>query len=192
MEKSSRLSRIGQHGVVRALATLWSILISFVVVVSFLAIVYFVGGREFYLWVNSVTWQETQCEILKATYDRQEKGEVGSSSVKISFKTIVSYRFKTDFGSYRGNRYNFSLWRTSLRSVRNDFKYLSSSKHLPCYYNPRQPEQSVISRQFQTDFLWMLIPLLSLGPFAYIALTNILSKFRRPKKVKTFLPKRRL
>jgi hypothetical protein len=157
MEKSSKFSRAGQHPFVRALATLWSVLISLSIVFSFLAIMFFTGGREFSLWLSSVSWQETQCEILKATYDRREKNQAGSGSVDISFKTIVSYRFQTDFGAYRGS----------------------------CY---RKPTQSVISRGFQSDFFWMLIPLLSIGPFAYMALMSILGKFRPPKKVKSFLP----
>jgi len=186
------IGRVGvgfrQSRIAAAMAWLWSIFVSLVVVVGVVAILYFVGGRDIALWTSSYTWQPAQCEILKATYDRKETSEAGSTSVKISWRTVVKYQFRDDYGHYTGNRYDFSLWRTSLSKVRKNHAHLSSSKYIPCYYNSRNPQQSVISRKFPADLLWTLVPLLSLGPFAYMAFMNILSKLRRPKKVKRFLP----
>ncbi len=178
-----RQSRMGA-----ALAWLWSVSISLIVIAGFLVVIYFVGGRNIALWIGSATWTPAQCEILKATYDRRETSEAGSTSVKITWRTVVKYAFSNDDGHFTGNTYDFGYWRTSLRKVRKNHAHLSSAKYVPCYYNSRNPQQSVISRKFHPDFLWTLIPLLSLGPFAYMAYTNILSKGRRPQKVKSFLP----
>ena len=159
--------------IVKALKTLWSVFFSLIVVVSFCAIMYFLGAKDLALWAYSQTWDETQCEIKLATYDRQERTKTGSTSTDITFKIITSYTYRDDYGSYRGDRFHFDNWRTSYQSVKKDYAYLSSKTYLPCFYNPRNPELSVIDRSFQLSFLRLLIPLLSIGPFAYMALTYL-------------------
>jgi hypothetical protein len=159
---------------ITALRTLWAVFSSLVVIVGFCVIMYFTGAKDFALWVYSHTWQETQCEIRLASYDRRESSKSGSSSTNITFKIVTSYTYRDDYGSYRGDRYHFEPWRTSYQSVKQDFSHLKSNTYLPCFYSARFPELSVIDRSFQSSFLWMLIPLLSIGPFAYLALRYLL------------------
>lgn len=152
------------------LDTLWGIFCSLLVIAGFAGVMYFTGAKELALWASAKSWEETKCEIKLATMDRQEHKKVDSTFVKKSFRTVTKYDYVIDEGSFKGNRYNFERFRSPYKTVKTDFDYLTSAKKLPCYYNPRQPEQSVIDRSFRTTFAWLLVPLLSIGPFAYMAL----------------------
>lgn len=172
---------------------LWGVFSSLLIIVAFAVIMYFTGARDTVLWLNAKTWEQTHCEIDQVYSGRREKTEAGSTSVSISFKISASYRYRTDYGSFSGNRYDFKgILRSSYRSVKQDLQYLRTNPTVPCYYNPRKPEQSVINRGFQLDFLIMLLPLCTLGVFAYMALQSLLNRFGinkliQPKK-RGFLP----
>ncbi len=175
-----------------ALSWVWSVFFSLLVIGTFLAIMYFTGARETWLWLNAKTWEQTQCEINQVYSGRKESTKAGSTSVKISFKVSASYTYHNEFQSFTGSRYDFrGIFTSSYQSVKDDLHYLRSNSIVPCYFNPRKPEQSVINRGFQLDFLIMLIPLFPLGMFAYMALSSLLSKlgFNRlfQKKPKRFL-----
>jgi len=179
--------------VISALNWLWSVFASVLVIAAFILVMYFTGARETGLWLNAMTWEQTQCEIDQVYSGRQESTETGSTSTSVSFKVSAAYRYQNDFGAYVGNRYDFrGMFRSSYQSVKKDLDYLRNNSSVPCYYNPRKPEQSVINRGFQTDFLIALIPLFTLGLFAWMALHSLLGKFGisklfRPKK-RSFLP----
>ena len=163
--------------IVLVLNWLWSVVLSLVIIGGIVGILYFTGARETWLWLNAMTWEQTQCEIDRVYNGRQERTEgAGSTSVKISFKVSASYRYRNDFGAYVGRRYDFKRFRGSFQSVKKDLNYLRSNATVPCYYNPRKPEQSVINRGFQTSFFFILIPILSLGIFAYMMFLNLLQK----------------
>jgi len=179
-----------------ALNWLWSVFVSLLVIVAFLAILYFTGARDTWLWLNSMTWDKTQCEINQVFSGRKENTETGSTSVSVSFKVSATYSYNTDYGSFVGNRYDFrGIFRSSYQAVKNDLNYLRSNSTVPCYYNPGKPEQSVINRSFQADFLIALIPFLSLGAFPHMAICSLARKFgikKTTERVKRgFLPDRR-
>lgn len=172
---------------------LWSVLFSLLVIGAFVGIMYFTGARETWLWLTAKTWEQTQCEIDSVYSGRQEKTEgAGSTSVSISFKVSASYRYRNDFGAFTGRRYDFRAFRSSYQSVKKDLDYLRSNSKVKCYSNPRRPEQSVINRDFQNTMLIMLVPLFSMGGFAYLALASLLEKFGITRlfqrKQKRFLP----
>ena len=179
--------------VASVLSWLWSVFVSLLVIVTFITVLYFTGARETWLWLNAQTWEQTQCEIDHVYSGRKEKTSAGSTSVEVSFQVSASYRYQTDYGSFIGNRYDFKgIFPSSYQAVKEDLNYLRSHPRVPCYFNPRKPEQSVINRGFQNDFLIMLIPLFSLGLFAYMAFTSLLTTLGIRKlwqtKPKRFLP----
>lgn len=171
----------------------WRVVTSLLVITAFVAVMYFTGARETFLWLNAMTWQETQCEIDAVYSGRRESGKSGSKSGSVSFKVSASYRYRNDYGRFVGSRYDFKgMFGSSYQSVQNDLHYLRNNARVPCYYNPRKPEQSVINRQFQIDSLIMLLPLFTLGLFAYMALCSLMRmlgirRLVQPKK-RGFLP----
>jgi len=164
------------------------------VVCGFCAIMYFVGAKDFALWAYAKTWSQATCEIKLATYDRRWTGEsVSGSGGSPSFTIITSYTFwDKNENQYRGNRFHFEPWPTGYKAFKKDKNYLTSSTHLPCYYSKNNPELSVIDRSFQLFFLFLLVPLLSIGPFAYISLrylyANSVGKLLPQPRTKRFLP----
>lgn len=169
---------------------LWRVFAALLVIVSFIAILYFTGARETWLWLNAKTWEEAQCQIDQVFSGRKEKPATGSTSWSVRFKVSASYRYRTDYGAYVGDRYDFrGIWDNSYQSVKKDLEYLRNNTSVPCYFNPRNPKQSVINRSYQFDALIMFIPLLSLGAFAYLAFVSLLGSFgirRKPEREKLF------
>jgi len=179
--------------VISVLSWVGDVFVSLLLIALFVSVLYFTGAREVWLWLNAMTWEQTQCEIDQVYSGRQESSEAGSTSVNISFRVSASYRYRNDFGTFMGNRYDFKgIFRSSYQSVKQDLNYLRKNNLVACYYNPRKPDQSVINRGFQWDFLIILLPMLTLGPFAYMALHSLLKKLgikklMRPKQ-RGFLP----
>jgi len=168
------------HPIIVVLNKIWIVFFCLVVIAAFVGIMYFTGAREFSYWVRSFVWEETQCEIRLATFDRRETTSSGSSGIssskKVTFSVVTKYHFRNDDGSYVGRRYDFSRFRKGYRSVKKEWDYLASQPYIPCYYSASNPELSVINRRFQKDFLWLLVPLFSIGLFAYMALTWLISE----------------
>jgi len=160
------------------LKMLWALFASVVIIGGLVGILYFVGGREAMTWISAMRWEQTTCHVLRAKLVSYE-GNDDSTYYRIN----TSYRFTDETDKYFGDRYDFSIGEgsssrgPSARAVR----YLKNNPTVPCYFNPNDPEESVIDRGFQWTFLFMLIPLVLLALFGRLALGGLIGLVRGKK-----------
>lgn len=162
-----------------ALEMLWTVFSSVAIIGGLLGILYFVGGREAMSWISAMRWQETTCQVHGAKLNSNRDID-GDSSYSIS----TSYSFIDEADKHFGNRYDFSIGEgsssrgPSARAVR----YLKNNPSVPCYFNPNNPEESVIDRSFHWNFLFMIIPLVLLGLFGTMAMGGLIGLVRGRKQ----------
>lgn len=168
-----------------ALNALWSIALFLIVGGALLALLYFVGGRDFYLWVSAQQWIETECTIQSASVGSQtSRSDSGSKTTR--YRVNTNYWFLDESDVVQGNRYNFmgSGYSTGFGEKSRAVRYLNNNLKVPCFYNPKKPDQSVIDRSFNPYMLFMLIPLVFLVMFVLGVFGSLK---RSSKKGKRFL-----
>jgi len=162
------------------LAMLWTVFSSITIIGGLLAILYFVGGRETFYWLNAMTWEKTNCQVHQARIVSYKKDK------STNYRLTTSYSFTDETDKYFGNRYDFSVGdgSSSRGPSAQAVRYLRNNQTVSCYYNPNDPEQSVIDRSFQLSFLFMLIPLILLALFGTMALGGLWRMITRKKRTK--------
>jgi len=145
------------------LKTLWSLALVVLIGVVLVVLLYWVGGREFYLWVNAKQWVETECTIQNAAVLSQTShSEDGGTSEQ--YRVDVNYWFMDETDIIYGDRYDFGG--TGYSSGYGDksriVKLLKRNPTVRCFYSARNPDLSVIDRSFDLFMLVSFIPLVLL------------------------------
>ena len=142
--------------------------------VCLLAILYFVGGRDFYLWASAKQWIETECTIQSASLHSHTSTSEDSGTTEY-YRVDTTYWFLDETDVVYGDRYDFSgnASSTDFGPKSRAVRYLKSNPTVPCYYNPRNPEESVINRSFRLYILFMFIPLVLLIMFGLIVINSL-------------------
>lgn len=104
--------------------------------------------------MDAAGWSETVCKIE-------------SSSVKVSrgesttYRLEITYTFSANGISYTGDRYDFmSMSSSDRRDAYRKSEELSPGTEVTCYYNPTDPNRSVIDRDFNYAYLLGLFPVI--------------------------------
>ncbi|SFI86265.1 DUF3592 domain-containing protein [Planctomicrobium piriforme] len=116
------------------------------------------------------TWVETPCVIVSSEV-------IGDDT----FTVDIRYQYTFNDRNYDGDRYWFFTGRTSGKKS----KEAIVAQHPPgkktvCYVDPKQPDESVLNRQFNTSLLWGLfsVPFLLVGIGGYIGI--LMSRRSKP------------
>jgi len=143
--------------ILKFLSKLGDVVVWSFVVLGLAVLTYFAGGRDIYLWAASKQWIETTCVVEYAALDSQTDSD-GDEGYRVS----TAYSFKDEADYFRGTRYafnGFDWYSSNYVAPSRAVKYLKrNAAAVPCYYNPRNPDQSVIDRRFQTETLFVLVP----------------------------------
>lgn len=154
---------------------------AFVMLGSLLSLLYFVGGREVLLWAQAMRWVETTCVVKLASLDSHTDNE-GSEYYRLR----TSYTYRDEVDVYQGRRFDFSIDAGSSEYGRmaKKVRYLKNNPELPCYYNPSNPDQSVIDRGFHASMFFTLIPFLFLIMFLLWLMQGLRPASRRKRKLR--------
>ena len=115
---------------------------------------YFLTWKPLYGIYEASRWEEKDCEVLSSRLV-ESRGSDGST-----YRIDIRYRYEGPWGSYEGDRYNFSVGSSS----GYDRKAKIVDAHppgieVPCYVDPDDPTRSVINRKPGFYLLWGLFPL---------------------------------
>ncbi len=169
----------------RALRALWSLVLLLLIGGALLALLYFVGGRDFYLWVSAKQWIETECNIQNASVGSQIHTSDGGGKEQ-RYRVVTNYWFYDEAEVVYGNRYNFmgEGYSTGFGKKSRAVRYLNNNPKVPCYYNPHNPDQSVIDRSFNPYMLFMIIPLVFLLMFVLAVFGSLMPSSKKRKRSK--------
>jgi len=148
------------HHARRALKFLWSLALIVIIAAVFVVLLYFAGGRDFYLWVVAKQWIETECTIQNATVDSQTSHSEDGGTTEL-YRVDTNYWFLDETDIVYGDRYDFggdgysSGYGAKSRAV----KKLKRNPTVRCYYSARNSDLSVIDRSFHPFMLFAFLPL---------------------------------
>jgi hypothetical protein len=138
--------------------------------------IFFIFGLAFtipfaiMLWsvVESRGWEEVRCTVLSSQV------RTHSSSDGSTYSVDITYRYRWQGDTLRGNRYNFTFGSSSGYDGKAEVvaRYPVGSE-VPCWVDPRRPERSVLSRTVGWEALIILFPLV----FVTIGLFGLLGTF---------------
>ncbi len=116
---------------------------------------YFLLVRPVSKLVASRSWTETQCTILSS-----QVAEV-SSSDGATYKIDIRYSYVADGSPRESNRYDFRIGSSSGTAGKQAIvdRYPPGAR-VPCWFDPGDPSQAVLSRGFSPAYLFGLIPLI--------------------------------
>jgi hypothetical protein len=122
------------------------------------------------LWrvVESRGWEETECTVLSSQVRTHSSSDGSTYSIDITY----SYRWQGD--TLRGDRYNFTFGSSSGYDGKAKIvaRYPVGAE-VPCFVDPGQPERSVLSRSVGWEALIILFPLV----FVAIGLFGLMGTF---------------
>jgi hypothetical protein len=119
------------------------------------------------LWrvVESRGWEETECTVLSSQVRTHSSSDGSTYSIDITY----SYRWQGD--TLRGDRYNFTFGSSSGYDGKAEVvAHYPAGSEVPCWVDPRRPERSVLSRSVGWEALFILFPLV----FVSIGLLGLL------------------
>lgn len=141
-------------------------------------LVFFLAGAGFFVpffavpgWqaVESLSWPSAPATVLESGVE----SHAGDDSTTYSVRVL--YRYQVDGRTYHSNRYDFVTGSSSgYDGKRAIVERIPPGSETECFYDPRQPSRAVLSRDFRSDWLFALIPLLFMavgGVGAWFSLT---------------------
>lgn len=133
------------------------------------------------LW-NARSWPEAEARVLTSEV------HVNHDSDGNTYRPEISYEYSVDGNRFRGDRYSFFVWSTSSRGwvERAVAKYSAGSRH-PCFYDPGEPDKSVLDRGFYWSYLLGLLTLIFAAAGVLIAWLGV-SSWGNTKREKQKLP----
>jgi hypothetical protein len=110
--------------------------------------------------VVSRDWRKVPCRILESRVDSR-RGDKGSTTYAVR----VRYEYPLGDRTYQGDRYSFlgDLYSSGYDGKAAVVRRLKPGTQTFCYVHPRRPELAVLDREFQTEFLFGLIPMVFVG-----------------------------
>lgn len=118
---------------------------------------YFITIRPGLKIFEAQDWKKTTCQIISS---RVVTHSSSSDDGGPTYSVDIFYQYTVGNQQYRSNRYSFITGSSSSYDWKRDVvRRLSPGKTTPCYYNPNQPWRAVINREFHSELLFGLIPL---------------------------------
>jgi hypothetical protein len=116
---------------------------------------YFLLVRPVSKLLASLSWTETQCTILSS-----QVAEVSSSDGS-TYKIDIRYTYVADGSPRESNRYDFRIGSSSGTAGKQAIvdRYPSGAR-VPCWVDPGDPAEAVLSRGFAPAYLFGLMPLI--------------------------------
>jgi len=115
--------------------------------------------KNVYLGYKSDFWLETTAEVIRS------KLSVSQDDGSDSYNIVVNYKYSVEGKVYENNRINFGYrnMRDGGKAKNIIYKY-RTGVIVPVYYNPKDPNQSVLEKGYSLNFFilfFILICLLS-------------------------------
>lgn len=107
----------------------------------------------------AASWPETKCKIVSSKIESHRDSEGDTS-----YSPSIKYEFEVNGATFTGERYSFSRTngpRSAAKAVVDKYPVGSQPN---CLYDPLDPGQSVLTRNFEARFYWtVLFPLVFLA-----------------------------
>jgi hypothetical protein len=118
------------------------------------------------------SWPEVPCTVVSS----EVESHPGSDSTTYSVE--ISYSYEIDGRTYTGDRYNFATGSSSGYAHKaNIVKQHPPGSRTVCRVDPDDPQRSVMSVDFDREYLWGLFGL----PFLLVGLGGLVWVVRRPQ-----------
>jgi len=139
--------------------------------------VFFLAGAGFSLFflqpalkvMKARSWQSTPCTILSS----QVRSHSDDDGTTYSVDVLYAYTFNDH--EYKSNRYQFLGGSSGGYDAKERIvRHLPPLTRTVCYVNPEEPAEAVLNRDFGTDYLFGMVPLL----FAAIGLGGMIFALR--------------
>ena len=157
--------------------------------VGFFAIFALAGGAmSYFMTLRPVAnilaargWNETECVITSSEV------AVSSGSDGSTYRVDIHYTYEGDWGTYEGNRYDFSIGSTSGYSGKARIvEAHPPGSEVTCYVDPEDPTRSVINRSPGHFLWWGLFPIpflaVGVGGLTFLAFSGWNRPDRRARK----------
>ncbi|MEM7350536.1 MAG: DUF3592 domain-containing protein [Acidobacteriota bacterium] len=119
-----------------------------------LASAYFLTWKPLSGLLEARTWEAKECVILSSRVAENR------SSDGTTYRVEMRYSYETEWGSYEGDRYNFSIGSSS--GYENKAQIVAvhpPGSETTCYVDPDDPTRSVINREPGACLWWGVFPL---------------------------------
>lgn len=121
--------------------------------------------------ISARSWAESQCQVQFSRVGVHDGDDSTTYSIDVLYSWRVSGR------EYRSSRYGLFAMSSSGRSAKQRrVEQLPAGASVPCYINPRDPEDAILNRDFTPLLFIGLVPL---GVFA-AGVLGLLSLKRKP------------
>jgi hypothetical protein len=125
----------------------------------------FCGFGVLFIWMTAVSpylssqaaasWTSANCKILSNKVESHTDSEGDTS-----YTPKIEFEFDVDGNKIRGDRHSFSTMSGSSASANKIVKRYRKGSESVCYYDPQDPSQSVLSREFEPALWIVLFPLI--------------------------------
>ena len=134
-------------------------------------------------WLASASWTPCEAKVMSSDLARS-RGSKGGTNYRVQ----IQYTYQFNGTTYTGSRYDFFRSQVSsnigVGTMRKIVSNHPSGKEITCLVNPKNPHESVISRDLPIfSLFFMLFPL----PFLAIGFFTILTVIRTLRAQKTQL-----
>jgi hypothetical protein len=114
---------------------------------------YALGVRPWLDVREARNWQEVKARIISSEVESH-------SDDTTTYSVAIKYTYRVNGRNYTGDQYDFTAGSTSARSgVAEIAERFREGKTVPCYVNPKNPEESVLERREVRDWGFGFIPL---------------------------------
>lgn len=136
------------------------------------ALTWFLGVRPVMQVFEARTWPERPCRVVSSQV-QTHSGDDGNT-----YSIDIRYTYQVEGRQYEGDRYNFMIGSSSdYQGKAAVVERYPPGTELSCRVDPDDPEESVISVDFDLGYLWGLFGL----PFLLVGFFGLVWVLRRPK-----------
>ncbi|MEM7588274.1 MAG: DUF3592 domain-containing protein [Acidobacteriota bacterium] len=147
MRKASKVRPSGPHGCI--VAGFFGVF-----ALGGLVATYFLAWKPLSSIVAAQSWTETECVIVSSQVATHRGSE------NYTYSIDIRYTYEVDWQTFHGDRYQFSIGSSSgYAGKARVVEAHPPGSETPCYYDPKNPERSVINRKPGIYLLWSLFPL---------------------------------
>lgn len=134
----------------------------------------FAAFGAFFIWMTVVSpmrqskaaqsWTKTECTIVKS------KVEFHSDDDGTSYSPDIKYEFELAGQVIQGDRHSFARWSSTHQWAKEIVKKYRPGEIHPCFYNPDDPQESVLDRELNWPVGDLIMTLIISGIFLLIGL----------------------
>lgn len=90
------------------------------------------------------SWSSTTATVLESSIE-EEPGRNAMGNINAAFRVLVQYEYLVDGKTLQGNRVSFGSPTFDYVTASNVIEQFTAGKQVPVWYNPENPEESVLA-----------------------------------------------